>query len=546
MKILTKSISMLLVIAMLAMTVCSCATTPLDRDTALRELEQRVNQIKPISVEVDINDDLDDGESYLPSTQVLPNLTEYPFVVDATTPNYIIVYSDNHSVIQAANDFNRAAVMVDGQPISVSVRAIDSVTGIDLVLANRFMPDLIILKNELYGEILEQSNIPTPIQLIADQTIRDLSGVIVSNEGARKNNISSFSDLVRSVQSGELKIGYVDPSRSADGLNFILAVLHEHDPMSPMSEAAVDGLRQLYRNIKTKASDEAQLKGALRRSTIDGFVTDYNTFQNESDYRTGYQFIPCGIQQNHPAYAVGQLTPQKMQIARAFVQYCQAQANTDSVVDNYKSDISSGSIKARELIDVYQLIRGGTSDTAIAFVIDKSGSMLGSPMRQLQAALQAANDAIPDGIAIGQIEFNNKVYITAPLAVNDRTQRLCRSNAITKMVANGGTATWDAVAVAISMLTEYEEEHPGANLVVILLTDGNRNRGLTLDQVLPTISALDVATHVFAYESETEGIDIEPLQKFASASEGRCVNAEDVKSQELARFLVELSKSSLG
>lgn len=65
---------------------------------------------------------------------VLPDISEYPFVVNPTTDNFLTIYSSPEKaganyeslLIDIANKFNSSGVTIDGTPVSVGIRSISS------------------------------------------------------------------------------------------------------------------------------------------------------------------------------------------------------------------------------------------------------------------------------------------------------------------------------------------------------------------------------------------------------------------------------------
>ena len=58
---------------------------------------------------------------------------------------------------------------------------------------------------------------------------------------------------------------------------------------------------------------------------------------------------------------------------------------------------------------------------------------------------------------------------------------------VTEMSANGGTAMYDGIAVALSMLAEKKRQVPEGKPLLVVLTDGETNEGLGLSKVEKTI-----------------------------------------------------------
>ena len=72
---------------------------------------------------------------------VLPDISEYPFVVKPTTDNFITIYSstekaneDENSWLRLiAEEFNKSKAQINGTPVSVGIRSIQSNLSADFI-----------------------------------------------------------------------------------------------------------------------------------------------------------------------------------------------------------------------------------------------------------------------------------------------------------------------------------------------------------------------------------------------------------------------------
>jgi len=540
-----------LIVAALLITLCSCDSNSnsnqktMNYDDARKALTDVIEhaRLKPttLPVRLDPNEmfDLDLSNE----AQSLPDISDYPFVVNPTTANFITVYSTLPEITQAANDFNDAAVIVDGKQVSVGVRAVDSALGTNFILPSsshplgKYTPSILIPASELYGGILSYRDIQC--NLIANATVRDLSGIVTTN----KASVKTFSDLVQRIHNGELTIGYVDPLQDTDSLNFILAVLHEFDSTQPIGEVAVEGLKKLQDNVSYIAHESPQLKRSFLRGILDGYVLNYSTYKNTSEYNSDHTFIPFGVPQSNPVYTIGDLTSTEQLTAQKFVEFCKKAATasaSDSFVVSYKSNIEVTSGIAGELRSVYRSIKGGSSNTTAVFIADTSGSMKGKPLLRLKTGLRGAINAINPNNNIGLITFDSFVNIALPIAPFDGKQQSYFSNAISNMTDGSTTAMYDAIAVGLKMLLEYQDENPDTKLVLFVLTDGDSNEGIDFNRIRPAIAGLRIPIYTIGYESETNNLHKGTLEELATINEASYIDAE---SDDIVYILTSLLSS---
>ncbi len=477
---------------------------------------------------LDPNQEYDLDLSY--EAMSLPSLSEYPFVVEGETPSFIRVYSTRPEVIQAAKDFNAAKEVIDGEQVSVAVRAIPPMIARNFVLAERQMPDVLVSTDEIGGSII-QDRAAVPIKMIADSTVRNVSGVVVLS----KTGIKSFADLVRALQDKQLTIGYVDPLQDPNGLNFILAALCEFDSAQPLGETATEGLRKLQGSITLIANDYARLKKSFLQNLLGGYVLDYELFKATPEYMTensSYTFIPFGVAQKHPMYTIGELNPIKEQTAQRFAEYCKRAGETsalDAVVADYRTNIAVTPTVAGDLSRIYRSVKGGTSSVATVMLVDTSGSQEGEPNRMVKTAMRGIflPNVINPKNAMGLVLFNNRSRIAVPLGRFNGEQQSYLSNAITvEMNASGGTAMYDGIAVAMQMLLDYQALNPDTKLVIYVLTDGMSESGKGYRDLAPIIAGLGIPVYTIGFKTSQGELNEAELEALSSINEASYIDAE--------------------
>lgn len=509
----------------------SFAFTPLSYDKAKEALASYFGKgkIEPTNLipMLDPNQEYDLDLSY--EAMSLPNLSEYPFVVEGETPSFIRVYSTRPEVIQAAKDFNAAKEMIDGEQVSVAVRAIPPVIARNFVLAERQMPDVLVSTDEIGGCII-QDRAAVPIKMIADTTIRNVSGVVVLS----KTGIESFSDLVRALQDKQLTIGYVDPLQDSNGLNFILAALSEFDNTQPLGETATEGLKKLQGSITLIANDYARLKKSFLQTLLGGYVLDYEMFLATPEYNTEnslYTFIPFGVAQKHPMYTIGELNPIKEQTAQRFAEYCKRAGEAsalDATIANYHTDIAVTPTVAGDLSRIYRSVKGGTSSVATVMLVDTSGSQEGEPNRMVKTAMRGIflPNVVNPKNAMGLVLFNNRSRIAVPLGGFNGEQQSYLSNAITvEMNASGGTAMYDGIAVAMQMLLDYQALNPDTKLVIYVLTDGISESGKEYADLAPIIAGLGIPVYTIGFKTSQGDLNEAELEALSAINEASYIDA---------------------
>ncbi|MBI2171476.1 MAG: VWA domain-containing protein [Chloroflexi bacterium] len=160
----------------------------------------------------------------------------------------------------------------------------------------------------------------------------------------------------------------------------------------------------------------------------------------------------------------------------------------------------------------------------VTFVVDTSGSMLGTKIEQARDGLVRALDNMAKNNQVGLLTFSNTVntrIAVAPLVES----RFAIADVVHKMGADGGTALYDAISAGIEM-TDGAEGEADAIRAVVVLTDGRANRGQTkLHDLIQMSSRDEVPIPVFGgLENETSAV----------AVDGRPIDKASIVGDELA------------
>jgi Ca-activated chloride channel homolog len=120
-------------------------------------------------------------------------------------------------------------------------------------------------------------------------------------------------------------------------------------------------------------------------------------------------------------------------------------------------------------------VRVAVQEASVMLVTDHSGSMAATDVAptRLAAAERAANtfiDQLPSSVRVGAVAFSGAPDgVQAPSSDHQGARQI-----IAAQVANGATATGDALALALSLLHKGTKPPPSA---IVLLSDGDANAG---------------------------------------------------------------------
>jgi len=468
----------------------------------------------------------------------LPDISEYPLTTQGDSELVIEIASSTEksgtgtdgALNAVAEKFNEQQFTVNGKVVSVSVRSIASGEAIDYISSGKYVPDAYTPSNQLWGQMLEAKGVS--LALKEERLAGNVAGFVLEKdkyeEFKEKYGEVNIDTINQAITSGELTFGYTNPYASSTGLNFLLSLLYSLDPSDPLSDTAAEGFAKFQKNVTHVSFTTIQLRNSVEKGTIKSFVYEHQNFVNTTELRD-YIFTPFGVRHDNPIYAVGDLSADKEAALDKFIEYCLNEESqkvfteygfNQEDVDSYVGDETGMNgntiISAQKLWKVEKSVR----PVAAVFIADTSGSMMGDPLNQLKASLLNASDYIGDEHAIGLVTYDSKVYRDLPIGMFDETQRSYFKGAIEYMSASGGTATNNAILVALKMLKDYQEENPDVKPMIILLSDGNQTDGLGLSEIKDIIAGMQIPIYTIGYNAT-----IENLEEISNINEAATINA---------------------
>lgn len=486
----------------------------------------------PVKGQIDLNP-IDIGDS-------LPDISKFPITVKNTTgDNFVEIFSSIEKsgtgvdgwLTEAATEFNKAKVMVNGKPASVKIRNIASGTAVDYIRSKKYVPDAFTPSNELWGEMVKASGIKT--QLVSKRLVGNVPGIVLSRAKhdalVEKYGAVNVKTVTEAIANNEFSMGYTDPFASSTGLNFLLTALYTFDNKNLLGEKAVQGFESFQANVPFTASTTIQMRDAAKSGMLDGFVLENQTFANASDLKGGYVFTPFGVRHDSPLYAIGDVPQNKLNIIKKFAEFVtqekyqkEAEKKGFNGLEDYKSELPvvSGDvlIAAQKL---WKEKKNGNKPIAAVFVTDVSGSMAGEPLNRLKESLLKGQKYLGKDNSIGLVSYSSDVTINLPIGKYNTNQQSMFVGAVQGLQANGGTATFDGIVVAIKMLQDYLAENPSSKPLIFVLSDGETNEGHTLKDVKGLIEAYKIPIYTIGYNA-----NIKALQSISSINEAASINAD--------------------
>ena len=544
--VLKRLIAVVAALAMLG-TACSAGEQePLTPEEAEQRLGELVNDIGWQNAPVTRR------ESVPPPTQdlaaTLPDIEIFPLVVNPSGANQtvaeIFVSSEKSSpeprtdswMIEAAESFNESGqTLSDGSTAQVAVRKIASGTGYQFIAAGKDLPAGYSPSNHLW---IEMAKTHRQMTAVSDQLVRNVAGLVMKSETAseltNKYGQLDSATLIEAVIAGDVVMGYTDPFASSTGLNFLLTVLDDFadgDESRLVAADVASVFEQFQQQVPFVALTTLQIRDSVEKEsgTLDAFVMEYQTYVNTDSLRSDFEFIPFGVPHDNPLYAVGEVSPTELETLELFAAHAGQQRSRDLATEfgfdppQHQSTVAVPS--GETLIEAQQLWKekkdGGRPVYAV-FVTDTSGSMSGSRVASVQAALQSALGFISPETSIGMVEFSDVARKKLDLAAFDLNQQGQFAAAVVDMNTTGGTAMYDGIVLGLSMLNDARTTDPSAKVLLFVLTDGQTTAGLAFDDTADVIAGLGIPVYTVGFEA-----DIDELARLSSLVEAASINASE-------------------
>jgi len=468
----------------------------------------------------------------------LPDISKYPPQVEKSTENYVEIFSSIEKtgtgkdgwLVDTAKAFNNANIQVNGKTVSVRIRGIASGMGMDYIVSKKYLPDGYTPSNGLWGEILKSKGVK--ITVPENRLVGNVAGVVISNkkndELIKKYGSINLKVITEAVSNNEIAFGYTNPFASSAGLNFLVSTLSSFDEKDPLSDKAVKGFEKFQTNIPFVAYTTVQMRDSAQSGVLDGFILEYNQYAN-TELESDYIFTPFGVRHDSPVFEIGDLSAEKKEILKKFIEFAKSDKNQQLGTDygfngynDYKPEIVNinGDIisQAQKL---YKDKKNVNSDVIAVFVADVSGSMEGAPLNNLKKSLLAGSQYISKDNSIGLVTFSSDVNINLPIGKFDINQRSLFTGAVEDMKVGGKTAMFDGIIVATKMLMDEKAKNPKAKLMLFILTDGETNSGHSLNDVEGMLRTLKIPIYTIGYNA-----DIKMLQIVSSINEAASINAD--------------------
>ncbi len=523
-------------------------------DEAVKELNAFNDSIKTDTVKPKL--DIYQSET---TTRALADISTFPITVEGGGQINIEVAAATEMSSAAPDDwmnvvaknFNDSGAQVGGKTVSVTIRKITSGEVLTYMTEGDYKPDVYAPSNDAWGEMLAAKGVNT-IKL-ADRIAGNTAGILMEkntyNTFVEKYGEVTLANVLEASLAGDLTFAYTNPYTSSTGLNILTGMLSAFDSANPLSDAAQQKLLEYQQQSPPVAYTTGVLREQAGKGIIKAMVMEEQAYRNTPELKD-YVYTPEGIRHDHPVYTFDYVSEEKRQAAQLFTEFCknaESQALADQKGFNLHNDYQSrpsgldgaGYLAAQK---IWKQNKDGGQPIIAVFIADISGSMAGAPINALKESLLSSSGYIGSDNYIGLVSYSDKVHINLPIAAFDDEQRAYFSGSVKALDIEGNTATYDAVLIALKLLMDKKEEVPNAKLMLFLLSDGEQNRGYSLDRVAPIVGGLKIPVYSIGYNLDVNSNAATELKRLSGINEATLINAtsDDIVNHLRNLFNVEL------
>ncbi len=508
----------------------------ISKESAAKRLSRMVDKIEPKEgkpVKSAIEYDESDNEA-----AELPDIDTCTVGVEATTSLYAEIYSSPEKagtgtdgwLCEMAEEFNKERFEVNGQTVSIKVRKVNSGQALDYIASGKAVPEGFAPSSMLWVSMLNAKG--TSTEKISDSLVGNVAGILLSEKTysqlVEKYGTVDLKAITEATETGELAMGYTNPFASSAGLNFLICTLERYDLKNPLSDTAVEGFQKFQKNVPFVALTTMQMRDAAENGSLDGFIMEYQSYANDTVLSSNYKFVPYGYRHDNPLVSIAGISEEKKEILSLFAKFCasdKSKKRADEYGFNGMSDyvceydeVSGDVLTAAQKL--YKTNKDSGKPVIGVFVTDVSGSMSGEPLKALQTSLINSMKYINKENYIGLVSYSNDVTIELPIKQFNLEQQTYFKGAVENLYAAGGTATFDAVCVALNMINEMMEQYPDAKPMLFVLSDGDTNTGYNLNDIREVLNGLKVPVYTIGYNA-----DLEALESISSVNEAASIDA---------------------
>jgi Ca-activated chloride channel family protein len=476
-------------------------------------------------------------------SEPLPAIEDFPLYA-AQPPNdeqtvYLEIFSSSEKanvdkqnerwLVEVADAFNQQGVTTSGgQSIQVGIRQIPSGTAARLLAAGTVQPAGYSPSNDLWVQMINSEGVNTTA--VQPRLVPNTAGLVLQGEAynALGGGEVTFAQVLDAMISGQLTAGYPNPYTSSTALNLLYSLFWRSAGLSGDAALTVANLESPEVNSVFSAFQEQVL--ITTTTTLDlqeifirdpdklqAFPLEYQNYQSlvQLPGFENVQFVPFGIPHNNPLVGFDWNSAAQVEALQRFGEFAMSSEMQALAVQQgfeptpYLESGQAPPIPSGEVLTAAQTYwkarKDGGRTVYLMTVVDTSGSMEGEPLNAVKEGLQVASSVINAGNQVGLITFGDRAVYRLPLAPFDQLQHQRLLAAVDNLRADGSTAMYDAMLMGMGELMKQRQADPEGRFYLLLLTDGEANRGYNFNDVEELISYSGIRVYPIAYGDVNEG-----------------------------------------
>jgi Ca-activated chloride channel family protein len=445
-------------------------------------------------------------------------------------------------LVDAAERFNRRGERgSDGRRIEVVVRPIASGLAAQMLVAGGYRPAGYSPASQPWLELLRLDGVtPTLLQpsLVGNRSVIAVRGGAWKQSGG---GTLAFGPVMERTLAGQLRMGTCNPYLCSPGLDFMHTLLWTtagHTGQGGALQAAELERGSIQRSLELFQQRVSRIDPTYieqieiwkrRPEALDAAVMaeqSYRQLQREPGFGD-LVAVPFGADQGSPLVALPWTTGPERQALERFGRFVtssplQALARSQDFGDPSPVPATARPPRADgEVLSKVQRLwkqrKDGGRTVYLQLLVDVSGSMNENDrLSQLKRALTVASGAINSGNQVGLISFSDKPTRLMPLQPYDENSRARLLATAQGLQANGATALYDGLAVALHDLMQARRRDPNGRFHLMVLSDGVATKGLRLGDLRSVIENSDITITPIAYGDVNDG----ELREIAAIREG--------------------------
>lgn len=515
-------------------------------DSAMERLERRLlpaitveNAVQPVS--------LASAEATVPLAERLPQAAAFPLYgapadegdrhgslrveIVSSLEKADSQRASRRWLVDAAERFNqRGERASDGRRIEVVVRPIPSGLAAQMLVAGRYRPAGYTPASQQWLDLLRHDGITTTLltpSLLGNRSVIAVRGGAWQQSGGGP---LAFGPLIERTLAGKLRMGTCNPYLCSPGLDFMHTLLWTtagHAGTGGALQAAELERGSIQRSLELFQQRVSRITPTYieqieiwkrRPEALDAVLMaeqSYRQLRREPGF-ADLQAAPFGADQGSPLVALPWTTAPERQALERFARFVSSAPLQSLARSQDFGNPSPVPAQARppradgELLSKVQRLwkqrKDGGRTVYLQLLVDLSGSMNENQrLSQLKRALVVASGAINSGNQVGVISFNSQPTRLMPLQPYDANSRARLLTTVQGMQANGPTALYDGLAVALHDLMQARRRDPNGRFHLLVLSDGMATTGLKLGDLTSVIEHSDITITPIAYGDVNDG-----------------------------------------